>query len=128
VIPLELHCLSHFKASAILGYEYAIGVRSGCFCAHPYILHLLGLTHEQANTVRHNILSGDRSDMPGLIRASFGLYNSFDDVDAFVDALTQIADGKYQGKYVQNKLTGEYFPEDWKPGFESYFSFDQKSR
>ena len=128
VIPLELHGLSHFKASAILGYEYAIGVRSGCFCAHPYILHLLGLTHEQANTVRHNILSGDRSDMPGLIRASFGLYNSFDDVDAFVDALTQIADGKYQGKYVQNKLTGEYFPEDWKPGFESYFSFDQKSR
>ena len=40
VIPMELAGISHFKVSSILGYEFGIGVRSGCFCAHPYILHL----------------------------------------------------------------------------------------
>jgi selenocysteine lyase/cysteine desulfurase len=122
VIPLELRGISHFKASAILGYEFGIGVRSGCFCAHPYILHLLGLNHQEADTVRHNIISGDRSDMPGLIRASFGLYNDLDDVDALVDALSCIAHGVYQGEYLQVKTTGEYFPVGWQPNFTEYFS------
>ena len=27
--------------AAVLGYEHGVGVRSGCFCAHPYIAHLL---------------------------------------------------------------------------------------
>jgi len=122
VIPLALEGISHFKVSAILGYEFGIGVRSGCFCAHPYILHLLGLNRQQADSVRHSILSGDRSDMPGLIRASFGLYNSFEDIDAFVDALTCIAQGKFRGKYLQDRKTGEYIPEGWQPQFERYFS------
>jgi cysteine desulfurase/selenocysteine lyase len=33
-----------FLVAAILGYEGGIGVRSGCFCAHPYVVHPLGLT------------------------------------------------------------------------------------
>ena len=44
VIPFAVKGVSHFLVSAILGYEFGIGVRSGCFCAHPYILHLLGLS------------------------------------------------------------------------------------
>jgi selenocysteine lyase/cysteine desulfurase len=44
VIPFGLEGISHFKVASILGYEFGIGVRSGCFCAHPYILHLLKLT------------------------------------------------------------------------------------
>jgi cysteine desulfurase / selenocysteine lyase len=123
VIPLDMNGISHFKVAAILGYEFGIGVRSGCFCAHPYILHLLGLTPEQARGVRDRMQAGDRSDMPGLIRASFGLYNNFEDVDAFVDALKHIERGEYRGVYVQNKATGEYLPQGWTPDFEKYFSF-----
>jgi cysteine desulfurase/selenocysteine lyase len=122
VIPVAVKGVDHFKAAAILGYEFGIGVRSGCFCAHPYILHLLGLTPKQSHRVREHILAGDRSNMPGLIRASFGLYNSLEDVDAFVDALQHIAGGKYQGEYIQNKATGEYSPQGWTPEFEKYFS------
>jgi selenocysteine lyase/cysteine desulfurase len=36
VIPFNLAGVSHFLLAAILGYEGGIGVRSGCFCAHPY--------------------------------------------------------------------------------------------
>ncbi len=97
-------------------------MRSGCFCAHPYILHLLGLSPEEAAQVRTDILSDDRSNMPGLIRASFGLYNTLEEVDILVDALTRIARGDYQGKYQQDIASGEYTPVDWQPGYERYFS------
>jgi selenocysteine lyase/cysteine desulfurase len=123
VIPLAVEGLSHFLVAAVLGYEFAIGVRSGCFCAHPYILHLLGLTPPEAALVRQRIVSGDRSQMPGMIRASFGLYNTTADVDALVEALTCIVQGKYLGRYHQDAASGEYHPEGWSPRFEEYFTF-----
>ena len=124
VIPFQIEGYSHFLVSAILGYEFGIGVRSGCFCAHPYILHLLGLSPEQAQVVRRRILSGDRSDMPGMVRISFGLYNTKEDVISLIDALQHILEGNYQGNYIQNTLTGEYTPLNWNPDFSQYFSFD----
>jgi selenocysteine lyase/cysteine desulfurase len=122
VIPFGVTGISHFKVAAILGYEFGIGVRSGCFCAHPYILHLLKLSPEQARLVRNRMVAGDKSDMPGLIRASFGLYNTLEDVDDLLRALEMIVKGEYQGVYVQDKATGEYLPEGWAPQFEQYFS------
>jgi selenocysteine lyase/cysteine desulfurase len=123
VIPLALKEVTHFKAAAILGYEFGIGVRSGCFCAHPYILHLLKLSPEQARQVRERMLAGDKSDMPGLIRASFGLYNSFEDIDRFAEALEKIGRGEYKGTYRQDIASGEYHPDGWQPDFERYFDF-----
>jgi selenocysteine lyase/cysteine desulfurase len=122
VIPLAVKNMSHFKAAAILGYEFGIGVRSGCFCAHPYILHLLGLKKDEADQVRRRMLANDRSDMPGLIRASFGLYNSYEDVDGLAEALAKIGRGDYKGVYMQDITTGEFHPAGWQPDFERYFA------
>jgi cysteine desulfurase/selenocysteine lyase len=123
VLPLALQAAPHFLVAAILGHEFGIGVRSGCFCAHPYILHLLKLTSTEAHAVRDRMLAGDRTEMPGMTRVSFGLYNTLAEVDAFVHALTCIARGRYKGKYQQVKSTGEYLPAGWQPDFEEYFSF-----
>jgi selenocysteine lyase/cysteine desulfurase len=122
VVPFGLEGVSHFKVAAVLGYEFGIGVRSGCFCAHPYILHLLKLTSQEARDVRANMLAGDKSDMPGLSRASFGLYNRKEDVDALIEALTCITRGEYLGIYSQNVASGEFTPQGWNPKFEEYFS------
>jgi cysteine desulfurase/selenocysteine lyase len=122
VIPLEIEGISHFKVAAILGHEFGIGVRSGCFCAHPYILHLLHISPEESINVRENMLSGDRRDMPGLIRASFGLYNTIEDVDQFVEAINKITLGEYTGNYSQDIASGEYNPSGWAPDFKQYFS------
>jgi cysteine desulfurase/selenocysteine lyase len=124
VIPLQLSAISHFKAAAILGNEFGIGVRSGCFCAHPYILHLLGLTPQESRKVRQRMLTGDKREMPGLIRASFGLYNTLEEVDALADALEHIVRGDYSGQYQQEVASGEYHLLGWKPPFEQYFSWD----
>jgi selenocysteine lyase/cysteine desulfurase len=122
VIPVQIEGITHFKLAAILGYEFGIGVRSGCFCAHPYILHLLGLSKVEAQSVRNHMVAGDRSDMPGMTRISFGLYNTLDEVDILIDSLQQISQGKYQGSYAQDKATGEFKPHGWQPDFERYFS------
>lgn len=121
VIPFNLRGVPHFLVAAILGHEFGIGVRNGCFCAHPYILHLLELSPEETARVRDEMLAHDRREMPGLVRASFGLYNTTDEVDRFVEALEKIAHGEYKGKYKQDKASGDFVPEGWKPAFENYF-------
>jgi selenocysteine lyase/cysteine desulfurase len=123
VIPFRLQGISHFLVAAILGHEYGIGVRSGCFCSHPYILHLLGLTPQQSRAVRARMLAGDKTDMPGLVRISFGLYNTLEDIDILVQALRRITTGDYTGIYTQQTASGEFTPSGWDPKFEQYFTF-----
>ena len=123
VIPFNLRGVPHFLTASVLAHEFGVGVRNGCFCAHPYILHLLHLTGEEAEKVRLDMLAHDRSHMPGLVRASFGLYNTADEIDVFVSGLEAIARGDYQGRYVQDKHSGDYVPEGWEPDFEAFFRY-----
>ncbi|HKJ27733.1 MAG TPA: aminotransferase class V-fold PLP-dependent enzyme, partial [Anaerolineales bacterium] len=123
VVPFTLSHMDHFKVAAILGHEFGIGVRNGCFCAHPLILHLLEVDGPRALQVRDEMMNNKRDNMPGLIRASFGLYNTLEDVDRFVEAVAAISAGEYEGDYVQDTASGEYHPVGWSPKFDSYFSF-----
>jgi selenocysteine lyase/cysteine desulfurase len=122
VIPFNLDGFSHFLVAAILGYEGGIGVRSGCFCAHPYVVHLLQLDAEAARAWRTQLLGGDRSHMPGMVRISFGCYNTTGDVDRLVDMLARIARRDFQGEYLLDRRTGEYRPAGFEEPFSSYFS------
>ena len=121
VIPFNLEGVSHFKLAAILGYEGGIGVRSGCFCAHPYVVHLLQLDEATADTWRDQLLSGDKSHMPGMVRASFGCYNNQTDIDRLVEMLQRIARGDYQGDYRLDPATGEYSPAGFVEPLADYF-------
>ena len=68
----------------------------------------------------------DRRDVPGLVRVSFGLYNEKEDVDALVEALLAIQEGKYRGSYAQDVHSGLFQPAGWQAKFEDYFSFEVK--
>jgi len=116
-IPFQVEGLSHFLVAAVLGYEHGIGVRSGCFCAHPYVMRLLGLSLDEARAVRDRMAAHDKREMPGMVRMSFGLYNTLDEVDRFSEALAQIARGGISGDYRQDTATGEYIPAGWEPDF-----------
>ena len=52
----------------------------------------------------------ERQDVPGLIRASFGIYNTLAEVNALVDVLDRICSGDYQGDYLYNAATGALEP------------------
>lgn len=122
VIPFNLDGLSHFQVAAVLGYEAGIGVRAGCFCAHPYVVHLLQLAPSEAVAWRDRILAGDRSAMPGMVRISFGCYSNHDDVDALVHALHRIARGDIQGDYRQDRASGEFTPRNYRDDFTTCFA------
>ncbi len=112
-IPFNLSGVSHFLVAAILGYEAGVGVRSGCFCAHPYVVHLLKLTEDEAATWRGQLLGGDKSSMPGMVRMSFGCYNNTDDIDRMMEMLERVAANDYQGDYQLDIASGEYLPVDY---------------
>jgi len=122
VVPFNLKGLSHFLVAAILGYEFGIGVRNGCFCAHPYILSLLGISQEETERVRAKMTAHDRRTNPGLVRASFGMYNTLEEVDQFAEALEKIVRGEYLGRYVQDAASGDFVPEGWEARFENFFT------
>jgi cysteine desulfurase / selenocysteine lyase len=111
VVAFNVGSIHHALVAAILSYEFGIGVRSGCFCAHPYMLCLLGVGRQEAEKVRGEIIGRDRTNVPGAVRASVGIYNNESDVDALVEALQVIARGGQSGKYKMCKETGNYVPE-----------------
>ena len=125
VIPFNMDGMSQFLVAAILGYEGGIGVRSGCFCAHPYVVHLLGLSEEEQMKWRARFLAGDKSSIPGMVRMSFGCYNNTEDVDRLVEMLHRIAGGDYRGEYVSDPTTGGYYPKDYEEPLRDYFLLDE---
>jgi selenocysteine lyase/cysteine desulfurase len=115
VIALSVDGMHHGKVAAILGFEGGIGVRNGCFCAHPYILRLLKVDEEDALIHQEEILGGDRSRLPGLVRISFGCYTTVDEIDHTIEMLARIVDGDYRGDYRQDRATGDFFPRGFVP-------------
>ena len=74
-----------------LSKEFGIGTRTGCFCAHVYIESLLGISDEESQQIIDRVLSTqDRTWLPGLVRASFSLYTTPEDIDRLYDALVYI--------------------------------------
>ena len=63
----------HALVAARLSAEWGIGVRHGCFCAHPYLIRLLGLSPAEILAYRSSVLAGDHSAIPGAVRASCGI-------------------------------------------------------
>ena len=123
-IPVNLEGVHHALLAAILGYEGGVGVRNGCFCAHPYVIHLLNVPKNEVTAWQKRFLGGDKSDMPGLIRISFGLYNTTYDIDRVIDMLERVKAGDYQGQYEQNKHTGEFSPIGFKEPLTDHFLLD----
>lgn len=127
VIPFNLTGIPHALVAAILGYEGGIGVRNGCFCTHPYVVHLLGLTEQEQTFWRWEALAGDKSNMPGMVRVSFGHTNSRSDIDRLVVMLKRIVRGEYEGRYQVDPRTGDYTPEGCNDHFSGYFSLKSEN-
>ena len=106
--------LPHALVAARLSAEYAIAVRHGCFCAHPYMVRLLGLDPGQISRFRADVLSGDRRSLPGAVRASAGINTTPGDIDRLLDAVGAIAAGTPAPvEYLQVGATGDFRPVGW---------------
>ena len=93
--------LHHGLVAAALSHEWGIAVRNGCFCANPYVFHLLNLDKQAVEAVEGEVTSGHRKALPGAVRASLAPYNTKEELDRFVEAVTHIARGRLKATYEQ---------------------------
>ena len=87
VISFNLEGIPHGLVAAYLSFEAGIGVRHGCFCARPYVHHLLGLSEAEIISAENLAKAGKKCLLPGMVRISFGFYNTKTEIDLLVDAL-----------------------------------------
>ena len=66
-----------------LAQRYGIATRRGAFCANPYVWRLYGLSDEEV----HNFAECSDVNTPGMIRVSFGIYNTEEEVDYLLKVL-----------------------------------------
>ncbi len=60
-----------------------MATRRGAFCAHPYVWRLMGIPDESLSQFE------ECTDVntPGMIRISFGIYNTEEEVDQLLEML-----------------------------------------
>jgi cysteine desulfurase/selenocysteine lyase len=121
VIPFNVRGVDHYKVAAVLAHEGGIGVRNGYFCAHPYLLHLLKISSDEAVRQQQEIYDGTRIGRPGMVRASFGCYNTIEEVDHFVEVLARIAAHEFEGDYERDPISGAYRPRGFEIDYDRYF-------
>lgn len=83
VIPFNIQGMHQDKVGELLQDKRGIAVRTGCFCAQPYVMRLLGINNEE----RYKYLVNPKLEKPGMVRASFGLYNTIEEVDEFLNVI-----------------------------------------
>ncbi len=73
VVTFTVKGMHHALVAGALSAEHAVGVRHGCFCAHPYITHLLGIDAVAADSSAQLAASrgarGNPRSGAGLVRA-----------------------------------------------------------
>lgn len=99
LISLNMKGIYHEQLAEILSLEAGIAVRNGLFCAHPYVMKIMGCNDELITYYQ----TYENVQIPGLVRISFGLYNNFQEIDVLLAALQHIARHKqyYKEKYKQ---------------------------
>jgi len=111
IAAFNVEGLPHGLVAARLSAEDGIGVRHGCFCAHPYMMRLLGLAEDEVVDFRNEMRQGDRTRMPGAVRASAGINTTEADISRLVSAVARIAAGApARASYIQDPRSGDYIP------------------
>ena len=110
--------LHHGLVAAALSHEWGIAVRHGCFCANPYVFHLLHMSKDEVVAVEGEVTAGRRKALPGAVRASLAPYNTTAEIDRFLDAVRQVARGRIKASYEQ-AADGTYAPSGGWPRIPS---------
>jgi selenocysteine lyase/cysteine desulfurase len=110
LLTFNLRGVPYDLLAAALSAEYGIGIRHGCFCAHPLMVRLLQVDDAEINRLLDETRSGHHERLPGAARMSLGLGSTEADIDVLADALRAIAADGPRWTYAVNDLTDEYEP------------------
>ncbi len=97
VICFNIDDINNGLVSMILNNEAAIATRNGRFCAHPYVSYLMG--KHDTEEIMHRLKSGEKFDIGGAVRISFGIFNTEKEVDEVIKMLKVIAEKNWKENY-----------------------------
>lgn len=95
IISFNMEGLEHEELANILSREGGIAVRTGCFCAHPYVQKLLRISEKEMRKYRDD----ESLTKPGLVRVSFGIYNDHNEIYLLAHLLKQISESIGTGAF-----------------------------
>lgn len=106
IITFNIKGIQHETLANILSHEAGIAVRNGCFCAHPYLHSLLGVSKD----VIEERIKDSSLPHPGMVRISFGMYNNVHEVDKVVSTLSNISKNKkhFLKKYAELSINNRF--------------------
>ncbi|WP_069999561.1 aminotransferase class V-fold PLP-dependent enzyme [Cellulosilyticum sp. I15G10I2] len=97
VVSFNIRDIHYERMAQLLADIRGVAVRSGCFCAQPYVARLLGISNEE----RYRYMLNKDLKLPGMLRASLGLYNTEEEVDEFLNTIEHIIKyAKVKDKYI----------------------------
>ena len=111
LLTFNLRGIPYDLLAAILSAEHGIGIRHGCFCAHPLMVRLLRVDDAEMHRLVEETRAGHHERLPGAARMSLGLGSTRSDIDALADALTAVAADGPRWTYRLNARTEEYEPD-----------------
>ncbi len=123
-ISFNIKGMDHGLTAAILNDYHNIAVRNECFCAHPYVKEMiLDDLLEATETVDEENFEDAFKLKSGMVRASFGLYNSISDIDALEKALIDITENteSYTAQYHVDE-SDNYRHNTFNLAFKNHFS------
>jgi len=89
-ISFNILGMDHGLVAAILNDYHNIAVRNECFCAHPYVKEMV-IEELMGSKVSDDFnFDAEFKVKAGMVRASFGIYSTKDDVAALVLALKDV--------------------------------------
>ncbi|WP_167043171.1 aminotransferase class V-fold PLP-dependent enzyme [Salinibacterium sp. ZJ454] len=111
LLTFSLRGVPYDLLAATLSAEYGIGIRHGCFCAHPLMARLLKVDDSEMHRLLDETRDGHHARLPGAARMSMGLGSTTADVDALGDALSAIAADGPRWTYAIDPETDMYEPD-----------------
>ena len=94
-VSFNIRDIEHGLTAAALNDYFNIAVRNECFCAHPYVREMITeVLAEEEDELSDEELEELADLHRGMVRASFGIYSTREDVDALVAAVREIATNK----------------------------------
>jgi len=115
VAAFNLDGVAHELLAARLAHEHGIGVRSGCFCAHPYLAKLLRLSPVDVQQFHDDARAEHRLRLPGAVRASASRATTLADITTLAGALHNIANTPQHSRYYHLDGHGDYQPSGAPP-------------
>ena len=86
VVTFNFSDINSYLLAQMLSENGGVATRRGAFCAHPYVWRLMNIPDEQVEAF---VECGD-SGTPGMVRVSFGIYNTEEEVEEFLSILKEI--------------------------------------